>query len=127
MPYPGRFTMNQRMWDSRSPGHEENAHPFDRGFPRPGGDRGPPGEEGEAVFRRFVDMIGGFGTPGMDPGSSGPGSPRPDRDPFPPGLGGNVRRTTFTTPNGMHTTSVTITSGPIHFGMPRANRGGFPE
>ena len=119
--------MNQRMWDNRSPGQGPGNHPTDPGSPRPGDDRPPPSEEGEAVFRRFVDMIGGFGMARMGPGGPMPGgSPMGERDQF-PGFGGeNIRRTTFTSPNGLHTTSVTITSGPIHFGTGRTNRDEFP-
>ena len=113
--------MNQRMRDGRSPGHASGLSPSDSGPSQPGSDRQPPSEEGEAVFRRFVDMIGGFGMNRMGAGSPMPGGGHMgDRDPFGPVFGENIRRTTFTSPNGMHTTSVTITSGPIHF----ATRGG---
>lgn len=139
--YPPGFMMGQRTWDSRPPEHDAGTHTFDRGtgtapfnrgtgafpsdrdFQRPGDDRPPETEEGEAVFRRFVDMIGGFGMNRMSPGS-----PMPQRETnHHPGFGDNVRRTTFTSPNGMHTTSVTITSGPIHFGPPRTNHNEFPR
>lgn len=114
--------LNQRTWDSRPPENEGSASPFDRGFQRPGDDRPPETEEGEAVFRRFVDMIGGFGMNRM-----APGSPMPQGENHQPRFGENVRRTTFTSPNGMHTTSVTITSGPIHFVPPRTNHDEFPR
>lgn len=119
--------MNQRLWDARSPGQGPSNRSGDPGSPLPGGDRPPPSEEGEAVFRRFVDMIGNFGMDRMGPGSPMPGGrPMGERDQF-PGFGGeNIRRTTFTSPNGLHTTSVTITSGPIHFGG-RTNRDEFPQ
>lgn len=120
--YPPGFMMNQRTWDSGPPERGTGTAPFDRGFQRPDDDRPPETEEGEAVFRRFVDMIGGFGMNRMSPGS-----PMPQREPHHPGFGDNVRRTTFTSPNGMHTTSVTITSGPIHFGPARTNHNEFPR
>jgi len=112
--HPAGFFFNRPGWPEPPADHRRDAWPSteDRDAHDP-----ELAESEAATLRRFLDMAGSFGV-----GRILPGMQTQNRETFTLD-GGSVRRTTFTSGNGRHTTSVTITSGPIRLG-PRRNGGG---
>lgn len=108
-PFGGQLRGGSGQWPPQHDNHLDDG-PSSPGDPNQRSRNAPIDGPDDPVLRRFLDLLG-TGAPRMLP--TMPTQNSRNGETFSPLGGGGIRRTTFTSVDGTHTTSWTISSGPM--------------